>query len=419
MPEEGSDGEPAERAENGLRPCTDTPVPTAEGDAAHPGRGEDGSGNADAAPKDDTAWLLDPVREKGAGTRRSALDYPESSEDIGSALSNMLSFKGHSAAVRSSFTAGGQQLEDLEQFRDSAEKSKYEQNFSIPGICWDTARTEIFDLRREKELDPSIREDPRTALATTLFDVVISVPVHHVTHKSTITAVLVFYRVRGSSNEAPGRRFALEDSLVSLLESAASICPLALNLHWSQASWQAAMRTCKTRLEASAQVAADSHTAHTQSVDAGAGKEQDQEAGAADVPAPLSVDERRRRWWKAYFDKWRGQGVLPQPGADLRFSAITGVSSFLTLMIIAWTDFYLRSNHTYDGNSSEEEVLFGRSLWGPWCRGLGSACRRLSLPVAVVRGLVRAGEVCCWKQASAWHASANDMPRGSQENPKP
>ena len=94
-----------------------------------------------------------------------------------------------------------------------------------------------------------------------------------------------------------------------------------------------------------------------------AGTAQDEENGASTAAPnkPLSVDERRRRWWNAYFLKWKGQGVNPQPRAEVRFSLITGVSSLLTLIIISFTDFYMRSNHAYDGNSSEEEVLFGMS----------------------------------------------------------
>lgn len=188
---------------------------------------------------------FDPLPETSANARLSALIRAESYEDVDAELSHMLSFNGHSAAVRSMFTRGGQQLKDLERFRDSAQDAGYMQNCSIPGICWDNAKLEMFDLRKQFVLDQSIRDDPRTALAKVLFDVVISVPVYDVTHKNTVVAVLVFYRLRDSGKDTPGKRYAVEDSLRSFLDKSASVFPLALNLQCSHAKWQDAMQDCK------------------------------------------------------------------------------------------------------------------------------------------------------------------------------
>lgn len=321
-----------------------------------------------AVARDETSQQSNPgipvdlLPDRDTPMRLSTLTSMEIYEDTSAELSHMLSFNGHSAAVRSSFARGGQQLQDLEHFWGSAQDTGYMQNCSIPGICWDNAKVETFDLRRELLLDQSIRDDPRTALAKSLFDVVIGVPVFDVTHKNTVIAVLVFYRLRDSGKDTRGKCYTIHDSLGSFLDKTASIFPLALNLQCSHTSWQAAMQDCKM-FEVSHAVEADNQNENSKE-STHAGLAQDEEKGASTTAPekPLSAEERRRRWWKAYFLKWRGQGVNPQPGADVRFSAITGVASMLTLMIIASTDFYMRSNHTYDGNSSEEEVLFGMSL---------------------------------------------------------
>ena len=353
-----------------------------------------------------------------------------------------LVFDGHSAEKTSLFHRAGL-LPELGAFKESAaERAPYSRHESIPGICWDNGKIEKFDLRREQFLDSTIRNDSRTQRAKILFDVVVAVPVFDVVHEQTILAVLVFYRLRGDEAEGPGL-FVVKDSLASLLYHAATIAPRALKLQCAQLAFQQLALQQLTLPEWEAEAAQAEEAAKAEKAAMGAQAQADEadralrtlqdamahvpieagrigqlavkeavdlqvaEAARARVEAaqavavaeavsrrlalqsePPDAPSGQEQWWRAYLDKWKGQGASPQPGADVSFSAMTALSSLLTLYIITGFDFYLRANWTWKGSANEEQVFlpllidsrspFPATLSLPFSRSLA-----LSLPLSL------------------------------------
>jgi hypothetical protein len=322
-----------------------------------------------------------------------------------------LAFDGHSAEMTSLFHRAGL-LPELGAFKESAaERAPYSRHESIPGICWNNGKIEKFDLRREQFLDSTIQNDSRTQRAKILFDVVVAVPVFDLLHEQTIVAVLVFYRLRRDEAEGPGL-FVVKDSLASLLYHAATIAPRALKLQCAQLAfaqlalqqltlpeWEAeaaqaeeaakaekaamgaqaqadeADRALRTLQDAMAHVPIEAgrigQRAVKEAVDfqvAEAARARDEAAQAVAVAEAVSrrlalqseppdAPSGQEQWWRAYLDKWKGQGASPQPGADVSFSAMTALSSLLTLYMMTGFDFYLRANWAWKRSANEEQVF--------------------------------------------------------------
>jgi hypothetical protein len=358
-------------------------------------------------------------------SRRSHEPVIQSDAELGANLV----FDGHSAEMTSLFHRE-RLLHELVEFKESAaERAPYSRHESIPGICWDNGKIEKFDLRREQFLDSTIQDDSRTQRAKILFDVVVAVPVFDLVHEQTIVAVLVFYRLRGDEAEGPGR-FVVKDSLASLLYHAATIAPRALKLQYAQLAFQQLALQQLILPEWEAEVAQAEEAAKAEEAAMGAQAQADKadralrtlqdamahvpiEAGrigqlvvkkAVDfqvVEAARARDEAvqavavaeavsrrlalqnqppdapsgQEQWWRAYLEKWKGQGASPQPGADVSFSAMTALWSLLTLYIITGFDFYLRANWSWKGSAKEEQVFLPLLTKSP----LFSPSRSLSL----------------------------------------
>jgi len=376
-------------------------------------------------------------------TRRVLEPVVQSDAELGANLV----FDGHSAEKTSLFHRAGL-LPELGKFKESAaERAPYSRHESIPGICWDNGKIEKFDLRREQFLDSTIQDDSRTQRAKILFDVVVAVPVFDLVHKQMIVAVLVFYRLRGDEAEGPGR-FVVKDSLASLLYHAATIAPRALKLQYAQLAFQQRALQQLILPEWEAEVAQTEEAAKAEEAAMGAQAQADEadralrtlqdamahvpmEAGrigqlvvkkavdfqvaeaarardeAAQAVAMAEAVSRRlalqneppdapsgqEQWWRAYLEKWNGQGASPQPGADASFSAMTALWSLLTLYFISVADFYLRSNWSWKGSAEEEQVLF--AIVGSFAASIALVFSTPAAPVAQPRNIMWGHVICC------------------------